>query len=75
MEIFKWSILVLLVSLLVYNFFYKPYRKGIDYSNLKHPDFSIPEEEEVVVVVAEKPAPKKRRPYKKRKPKNDKGEK
>lgn len=74
MEIFKWSILVLLVSLLVYNFFYKPYRKGIDYSNLKHPDFSIPEEKEVVVV-AEKPAPKKRRPYKKRKPKNDKGEK
>lgn len=72
MEIIKWSILILLVSLLVYNFFYKPYRKGIDYSNLNHPDFSIQEEE---VVVAEKPAPKKRRPYKKRKPKNATAEK
>jgi heme/copper-type cytochrome/quinol oxidase subunit 2 len=67
MEIFVWAISILLLAVLIY-YTVKPYLKGLDYSRIKQPDFSIEE-------VLEKPAPKKRKPYKKRKPKNDKGEK
>lgn len=55
------------VGVLVYNL-YLYLTKSIDYTRMKQPDFSIEE-------VLDKPAPKKRKPYKKRKPKNDKGEK
>lgn len=65
MEIFDWLLSILVVGMLIYAIA-KPFLGGLDYSKLKHPDFSIQEEEEVL----EKPAPKKRRPYKKRKPKN-----
>jgi hypothetical protein len=67
MEIFVWAISILSLAVLIY-YTVKPYFKGLDYSRIKQPDFSIEE-------VLEKPAPKKRKPYKKRKPKNDKGEK
>ena len=67
MEIFVWAISILSLAVLIY-YTIKPYIKGLDYSRIKQPDFSIEE-------VLEKPAPKKRKPYKKRKPKNDKGEK
>jgi hypothetical protein len=67
MEIFVWAISILSLAVLIY-YTIKPYIKGLDYSRVKQPDFSIEE-------VLEKPAPKKRKPYKKRKPKNDKGEK
>ena len=68
MEIFVWAISILSLAVLIY-YTVKPYVKGLDYSKIKQPDFSFEEE------VLEKPAPKKRKPYKKRKPKNDKGEK
>lgn len=67
MEIFVWAISILSLAVLIY-YIVKPYLKGLDYSRIKQPDFSIEE-------LLEKPAPKKRKPYKKRKPKNDKGEK
>ena len=68
MEILIWAMVILSFAALIY-FTVKPYFKGLDYSKFKQPDFSIEEE------VLEKPAPKKKRYYKKRKPKNDKGEK
>ena len=68
MEIFVWAISILSLAALIYATV-KPYLKGLDYTRLKQPDFSIEEE------VLEKPAPKKKRYYNKRKPKNDNGEK
>lgn len=66
METFDWILSILIVVLLIL-LVSKQYIKVADYSRLKQPDFSFQEEEEVVL---EKPAPKKKRPYKKRKPKN-----
>ena len=67
MGVFTTIVTVLIVWVIVYNL-YLYLTKSIDYTRMKQPDFSIEE-------VLEKPAPKKRKPYKKRKPKNDKGEK
>lgn len=67
MGVFTTIVTILIVWVIVYNL-YLYLTKSIDYTRMKQPDFSIEE-------VLEKPAPKKRKPYKKRKPKNDKGEK
>lgn len=69
METLHWIVSIVILVLLVYSFI-TPYLKGLDYTRLKQPDFSIKEEEVVVEEVLEKPAPKKKRPYRKRKPKN-----
>ena len=69
METLHWVVSIVILVLLAYSFI-APYLKGLDYTRLKHPDFSIEDEEVVVEVVLEKPAPKKKRPYRKRKPKN-----
>jgi hypothetical protein len=77
MAIFEWSVSIVIVALLIYSLA-KPYLRGVDYTKLKQPDFSIEEEFgdlEVKEEVLQKPVPKKRKPYKKRKPKNATAEK
>lgn len=61
---------LLLLGALLYSLFY-PYFKRVDHTKFT-PTITIEEEP---VAVEETPAPKKKRPYRKRKPKNDKGEK
>lgn len=61
---------VLLLGALLYSLL-SPYFRRVDYTNFT-PTITIEEEK---VAVEETPAPKKKRPYRKRKPKNDKGEK
>lgn len=69
MEVVGWSITGLLFGLFIYSLISpKFWVKDV-------PVLNNTEEEKPVVLEEEKPAPKKKRPYRKRKPKNDKGEK
>ena len=68
MGIFEWLVSILIVALLIYSLA-KPYLQRAACNKLEQSNFFIEEEP------IENPAPKKRKPYKKRKPKNDKGEK
>jgi hypothetical protein len=72
-----WLISVLLLGLLIHSLVI-PFVKGINYTEIEAPKVIIEEKKAVVeeaAKVEDKPAPKKKRTYKKRKPKNDKGEK
>lgn len=69
MQVVGWSITGLLFGLFIYSLI-NPKFLGRDVTVLDNT-----KEEKPVVLEEEKPAPKKKRPYRKRKPKNDKGEK